>query len=676
MLSFIRSGLFRHRTLSAVLFIVVSVAAGLSVTVANNDESLSDVANTAPPDSMGPVQDPEANTARITRKGVTVEFNVTPTDGRKSSDEIVEGEFADIEFRISGAENGEPLRGVYPGVWVDLTQTSDGEKSGTAFDCKTRVSQYLQGLVGMRPMIDLNSYYVLVMNRDASISVIDPVVGITGITSLYTSIPLTRPAADWTKTTDEKTLFVTQPRAGEVAVIDLDTFKVTQNIPAGDMPTRVVLQPDEKYLWIGNDTESGKPGGVTVIDVDSKQVIATINTGDGHHEIVFSADSRSAFVSNRDTGTVSIIDVASLKKVEDVETGPVPISLAYSALSRSVYVADGETGNVEVLSGEHRKHIAQISARAGLGPMGFSEDGRWGVLVNPVANEAYVIDASTNEIAHTIPVENKPFQVNFSSTFAYIRALDSERISMINLQELDRGGQVIVNEFAAGRYPPGQVEDVSIAQGMVSAAQEAAVLVVSPADATVYYYMEGMNAPMGAFRNYGHKPRAVQIANRALKEIQPGTYSATVKVPFGGTFEIAFLNETPQFLHCFTMNAKANPNLRQNLKSVAIEYLNDERRVKAGEPMKLRFRLTDPSTGEYRIDLPDVRVKYFRAPRYGLTELRASHVGDGIYEAELNLRRAGAYYVYVATPSLNVQYDDLSYFTLLAVAAPAKASAR
>ena len=58
--------------------------------------------------------------------------------------------------------------------------------------------------MGIRPQIDLNSYFVMVLNRDPSISVIDPVVGISGITSLYTTIQLKRPGADWTKDELEK----------------------------------------------------------------------------------------------------------------------------------------------------------------------------------------------------------------------------------------------------------------------------------------------------------------------------------------------------------------------------------------------------------------------------------------------------------------------------------------
>jgi len=613
---------------------------------------------------VGPMQEMPVNLGLIQRKGMNVEFTARPMgEGTKPRD-VMQGDFADIEFRITGAEDGEPLQGVYPGVWIDLVQTAEGEKHGVSLECKHRVSQYLQGTVGMRPMIDLNSYYVMVLNQDASISVIDPVVGITGITSLYASISLKRPGADWTKASDEKKMFVSMPRAGEVAVVNLDTFKVTKNIAAGAMPMRMAIQPDEKYLWVGNDAEAGKTGGVTVIETATGSIVSSIETGAGHHEITFSDDSGTAFVSNRDSGTVSIIDIGSLEKVADIATGPVPISIAYSSLSDAAYIADGSSGVVTVIDVERREVVSRVNVKPGLGPMKFSEDGRWGILVNPQANETYVIDAATDKIAHTVPVEGKPFAVSITRSFAYVRVLESEQVSMINLQELDRGGQVIVNHFAAGTFPPGRVADISIAEAMVPAAQEAAVLVVSPADATVYYYMEGMNAPMGAFRNYGHKPRAVQIANRALKETTPGVYTATVKVPMAGTFEVAFLNEAPQFLHCFTMEAKANPAIKKEFKAVEVEYLNDRKTVNAGEGMKLLFRLYDPGNGEIMADAGAVKVKYFRAPRYDLTELMAVHKGDGIYVADLPFKNAGAYYVYVAAPSLHADYKDLNYLTV------------
>jgi YVTN family beta-propeller protein len=615
----------------------------------------------------------QINASQILRKGVQVDFKATAVGPDAANRPIRAGEFARLEFTVTGVADGQPLQGVYPGVWVDLVQTADGERKGVSLECKTRVSQYMQGLVGMRPMLDLNSYFVMVLNRDPSISVIDPVVGITGITSLYTNIPLKRPGADWAKTGDEKTLFVSIPRSGEVAVIDLDTFKVTQYIPAGKLPVRTVLQPDSRYLWVGNDGDKDQPGGVTVIDVASREVAANLETGAGHHEITISDDNRTAFVSNRDAGTVSIIDVATLAIVDTIKTGPVPIAMAWSPLGKSLYVADGESGEVVVIDGTRRAVLATVATKPGLGPLRFSNDGRWGVLVNPNENEVYVIDASTNEVAHTITIEGKPFQLGMSDTFAYVRSMDSEQVSMINLQELNRGGQVIVNRFAAGSFPPGQVKDLGIADTVVPAVLEAAMLIASPADATVYYYMEGMNAPMGAFRNYGHEPRAVQIANRAMQEVSPGVYATIVKMPMAGKFEVAYLNETPNFLHCFDLEAQVNPNIVAEHKDLDIEYLLGDQRAAAGETLKLRFRLTDPKTGVMREGLDDVMVKYYRAPRFDLTQALARHVSNGVYEVDLPIKAAGAYYIYVAVPSLKIKYNDLRYLTLMAVAPPTTA---
>jgi hypothetical protein len=43
------------------------------------------------------------------------------------------------------------------------------------------------------------------------------------------------------------------PLVNQVAVVDTSTWKVVANIDTGMKPARVRLQPDERYLWVGND---------------------------------------------------------------------------------------------------------------------------------------------------------------------------------------------------------------------------------------------------------------------------------------------------------------------------------------------------------------------------------------------------------------------------------------
>jgi YVTN family beta-propeller protein len=612
----------------------------------------------------------------ITRQGISIEFSATPAPGRSmTGEEISAADYVDMAFRITDANTGRPLKGQFPGAWMDMSKNWDGDHAlGTS--CKDRVGSYLSGALGMRPLIDLNSYFILVMNKDNTIAVIDPITGVKGITKLYAQINLKQPGADWTKTGDEKRLFVTMPRADAVAVVNTDTFKVIRNVDAGKTPMRIARQPDGRYLWVGNNAETASESGVTVIDIDKLTVAEFIPTGKGHHEIAFSDDSRTAFVSNRADGSVTVIDINRLKKIKDIDTGPLPISIAYSNLSQSLYVADGDKGEISVIDGRTFKKVAKITAKPGLGALRFSQDNRWGVGVNSKDDVAYVIDPSTNTIAHTISVGKQPFQVAFSRSFAYVRSLGTERISMIDLSELGKPGTVPVVTFGAGRKAPEKAKDISIADAIVEAPGEAAVMVVSPADATVYYYMEGMNAPMGNFRNYGHLPRAVQVVDRSMQEREPGVYASTVRIPEAGTYEVAFLLDSPSVLHCFEVSARPNPTLELKGPPVAVEYLNEQRRVKVGETVRLRFLLTDRKTDMPRIDLTDVRVAYFVAPGGRRTQITARHAGDGIYEALLPVAKSGAYYVYVASASAKVNFGDLNFMTLRATAGEGSRSRR
>ncbi len=221
---------------------------------------------------------------RIVKDGVVVEFTAG-SSGTGGKGPLVEGEFAEVRFKMTDAASGRPVPGLKPAAWMDMSGVVGG-MAGEQRACKDKVALYLQGSVGIRPMVDLNSYYLLVMNQDASVSVIDPVVSMTGNTSLFASIILRRPAADWVRSADQKRLYVSLPRAGEVAVVDAETFRVVAGSGTGGEPMRMALQADGRYLWVGNDAKEPGRGGVTVDrhrDVEGGP--GRSSTGSGHHEI-------------------------------------------------------------------------------------------------------------------------------------------------------------------------------------------------------------------------------------------------------------------------------------------------------------------------------------------------------------------------------------------------------
>jgi YVTN family beta-propeller protein len=611
------------------------------------------------PQAHGEEREPRRE-ARVIREGIAVEFSLAPVAGRKKkSQEVREGEDVVVQFRITDATTGSPATGLRPAAWMDAPT---GGQRTEADACRQKVQSFLQGSLRSRPEIDLNTYYVLALNREPNISVIDPLLGF-GTSKLLALIPLKSPGEDWVLTRDGKRLFVSMPLVNQVAVVDTTTWKVVANIDAGFRPTRLSLQPDGKYLWVANDAEgrTGGKGGVTVIDTGELKVAARIRTGAGPHEVALTDDDRYAFVTNSRDGTLSVIDVQALAKVKDISIGPLPAALAFSPLSQAVYVVLEGEGTIVVVDARDHTVVTRIGARPGLRAIRFVPDGRWGFVLNGKDHVAQILDASTNRLLHTVEVGKGPDQVSFTRYYAYIRSTASEAISMIALSGLGQEGAVPVFRFSAGQKPPDASSPIGVAPVLFPAPEGNAVLVANPADKIIYYYTEGMAAPMGSFQNYRREPRGVLVVDRSLRETAPGMYATTVRLTRSGNYDVAFLLEAPRILHCFALSVDPNPAIKGKGKRVAVqvELLLQEREIPVGENVRLRFRLTDPSTNQPRVGLKDVGVLALLAPGTWQKRAWAQSGGDGIYEVTVAVPRSGVYYLFVQVPSLQVRFNDL-----------------
>lgn len=600
---------------------------------------------------------------QLSRDGVNVEFEARPLAGG----ELKEGGFANIRFKLSDQTSGQPLSGMAPGAWIDPAQSApagDREQS-----CKARVALFLKSSIGARPLLDLNSYFLLMLNNDASLTVIDPTVSVGGVTSTMARIELPGRPMDWAATSDDKQVFVSIPERGKVSVIDTETFTRVADLDAGDQPLRVALQPDQHRLWVGNNSSDPGKGGVTVIDVPGRSAMKHFNTGTGHHEIAFSADSRYAYVSNRDSGTLSVIDIPEMRLAKTIKVGPHPLSVSYSALSQAVYVVDGEEGSVRVFDARSHQLRHTVQAEQGLGPMRFSHDGRYGLVLNTLENQALVIDASTDKLIHRIPVAAEPYQLTFTKGYAYVRGLASPKVSMINLASLGEGRAPIVQGFEAGPAAPRQAGDLPLAQGLSVSRDDNSVFVVNPVDNTTYFYAEGMNAPMSGYNNRGHQARAALVVDRSLREVAPGVYGSTVKLPAAGKFDVAFLLNQPQIIHCFSTEVAAGSDASKR-KGARAEFIGLDQPLPQHSDFTARVRIVGDD-GEPRLGLNDLSLRYFLAPSSMPRNLQLQEVGEGVYQAALNLPEAGAWYLHVQSPSLGRKFAEENYTSLRVLPAAA-----
>ena len=598
---------------------------------------------------------------KIVKEGIEVEFTIEPATSVGGTPDVLAGQDAIVRFRVSDTATRTPLSGVKPAAWVSHRATPSPPD---AAQCREKVQSFMQGSLRARPDVDLNAYYLLALNQEPNISVIDPLLGFGG-SKLITLIFLKSPGEDWVLSPDRSKLFVSMPLANLIAVVDTSTWKVIAEVSAGARPTRLALQPDGNYLWVATDTTGvGEASGVSVIDTASLSVAARVSTGTGAHEVVFSEDNLMAFVTNRTAGTLSVIDVRKLQKVKDVETGAPASALAYSPLSKALYVANEADGSIAVVDSRSHELLTRITAGPGLRAVRFAPGGRWGFVPNATRSVIHIFDASTNRLAHSVPVGKTPDQVAFTDTFAYVRSLGTEQVSAIRLSTLDKEPDVMT--FPGGQSAPGAASTfASRADAFVPAPEGGSMLLANPADRMIYYYAEGMAAPMGNFQNYRREPRAIKVADRSLREESLGVYTTTMRLPKDGTYDIAFLLGSPRVVHCFEATAKPNPALKPEQKTgLRIEYLTKAQALRVGENYKIRFRLFDAATGQPKDDLRDVRVLFFLTPGVWQKRDLARAVGGGVYELDVNIPREGLYMVFVESQSQGVGFRQLPSLTL------------
>lgn len=585
-----------------------------------------------------------STTTRWVDGGITIDLSVEPVTP-DSAGSLHAGETVRIRFTL-GDTTGTPLTALSPGAWVDVKQTSATDDKA----CTAKVAAFVGGGTLSDPALNLNSYVVATLNDDASLSVLDPVGGFGG-TRLLTMVPLASPAEDWALSEDQTRLYAALPAAGEVAVIDTASWTVARHIPIPGA-ARVALEPGEQRLWVLAEK-------LTAIDLSTGRATA-VAVGTGPHRIAFTSDGRKSYVTNTGDGSVSVIDTAALHETKRLPLGQPPSAIALSPLARAAYVASAQAGTVTVLDTEHDTVVATLMAEKGLGEIRFAPGGRYGFLLNPEKDLVHVLDAAAQRIVQTGKVEREPDQVVFSDTIAYIRHRGSENVLMIPLAKIGEEGQPLpVGDFPGGRAAFGAGVKPSVADGLVKVPGMDAMLVANPADRTVYFYKEGMAAPMGELENRPRAPRAVLAVDRSLRERAPGVYETTAVLPRAGLFDIAFFLPAPRLVHCFPLHVEPKTGTAppSSARQVAIEPLLDGLpggRLTAGVPAVLRARLTDRSTGQAIAGAADLSVSVLATGSNWSLHHTVAARPDGLYEVALQVPAAGVYYVYFTSPSLGL----------------------
>jgi hypothetical protein len=200
-----------------------------------------------------------------------------------------------------------------------------------------------------------------------------------------------------------------------------------------------------------------------------------------------------------------------------------------------------------------------------------------------------------------------------------------------------------VVDFPGGQHAFGKSS--SPADGIVQTPGENAVLVAHPVDRQVYYYKEGMAAPMGSFKNYDRAARAVLAVDRTLRETRPGQYETVGRLTQAGTYDIAFFLEAPRLVHCFPARVMPASELaHEESETVAAELLPDQA-WQAGQSSVIRFRLKGARSGKPITGMVGMQTLTVLSPGFWKDRITATEVGDGVYSVEWLPPKSGAYFI-------------------------------
>mgnify|MGYP003439398719 FL=1 len=579
---------------------------------------------------------------QIEREGVSMNVRIDAIDEQAPASPQA-GQLVRLSLDGKRLADDQALSNWRVGAWLDRETDA---MSGAVPVCGQRIGRYLSGNLIERPLLDLTGYFVLTLDAESSVSILDPSVSFSGRSSLYGAMKLDGKGFDWARTSDDMRLFIALPAEKKMAIADLQTMALRDHVSLPGQPTRLVLQPDERLLWVGLTGTEPEENAAEIIDTVHDKAVARIPLPAGYHEIVFSGDGRHAFISSRQSQSLTIVDAATFKVVREVDLGFEPISLMFADTSALLWVVDAKAGKIHRFDVKGHA-VDHWMLEPGLGPIKLTPDGRYALVVNPSQHLIHVVDVATAKEKHRITLSGQPYDILFSAQYAYIRTLQNEQIGLLALSSLD-GEQPILKLVPAGAGGLAAMHNLPRASSMALTLDRSGAFFATPSERTLYHYMEGMNSPSSGLKTYGHTPLAAMVVQRGLREISPGRYSAVIRLPASKRMVVALASETPVLRECLGLTVDMPVSSTQE-PAMSVQWLNDSvQTIRGNAAADFRVRVKDQYEGT---QTPVRQVRLRIMPAHGgaatIWAMRADPDKQGEWVASGQLPHKGGYYVHI-----------------------------
>ncbi len=113
---------------------------------------------------------------------------------------------------------------------------------------------------------------------------------------------------------DKKELYISCWGCDKIKILDTQTSRISEEIPAGDNPNELCLTQNGNYLFVAN----GNDNSVSVIDIKGRKVLETLNAalypdapaGSTSNGLALSADEKTLYIANADNNCLAVFDIS------------------------------------------------------------------------------------------------------------------------------------------------------------------------------------------------------------------------------------------------------------------------------------------------------------------------------------------------------------------------------
>lgn len=596
--------------------------------------------------------DPQTSTAKLSLRAASGSDEGAATAGEP------------LRVVLTLTDQGRPVIGQEVAGWLQQRRNA---QTVIEMPCEAQVKSFAQGRVTARADVDLNASRLLVLNRSGSISVIDPQVDFA-ITQMQAVIPLPGVPADWALSRDGGTLFVSLPVYAAVAVIDTATLSVATliELDKGTMPTTLIPLRNGRLAVFLSGT-----GEVSVLTQGAGSKPPRLPVGSGPVAMVEDRGDRLFVVAAE--GRLTSIDTrhGSIRSSRTLVAGEP--SVAFNPATQTVYAT---TTGASVIGSFDAATLAPGSAiAAGVGIWALAQvpgDGHL-VGVNRAEDRLVLIDEASNLIAAEVPTVAEPVELAFSDDYLYVRGLAADHFAVIDRAGLQAGELRPVN-VQSGAFAVRPRE--ALAHARMIAPYGMGAMVANSDEGVAYYYMEGMNTPMGTVQIYGRDVQGVLGLDRGFRETAPGVYEAPAEFSRGGIYDAALAIGGTDMAICTGVSVASSP---AQLAAPEPERLTAEPVFEvpplAGSQARVVVRIAD-AKGDPIGGLGDVRLVAFASAGGWQARRWAEDLGDGRYAADWSFPKAGRYGLSVEIASHHLGFADRPPLFFKVAAASATAPQR